>query len=106
MIPIPSAVRMWLATGRTDMRKGFDGLALIVQETLKRDPHSGHLFMFRAKRADRVKLVYWDGTGVCLFLKRLEDGRFQWPKIENGVMRLSTAQLSALTGGFQECPLW
>jgi transposase len=70
------------------------------------DPFDGAVYVFWAKRADRVKLVFWDGTGVCLFAKRLEDGRFQWPQIENGVMRLSTAQLSALVEGFQECPLW
>ena len=63
------------------------------------DPFDGAVYVFRAKRADRVKLVYWDGTGVCLFAKRLEDGRFQWPQIENGVMRLSAAQLSALIEG-------
>ena len=63
------------------------------------DPFDGCVYVFRAKRADRVKLVFWDGTGVCLFAKRLEDGRFQWPQIENGVMRLSAAQLSALVEG-------
>jgi transposase len=74
MIPIPAAVRVWLATGRTDMRKGFDGLALIVQETLKRDPHSGHLFVFRGRRGDLIKCLWHDGQGLCLFSKRLERG--------------------------------
>jgi hypothetical protein len=67
MIPIPAGVRVWLATGHTDMRKGFDGLALIVQETLKRDPHSGHLFVFRGRRGDLIKCLWHDGQGMCLF---------------------------------------
>jgi transposase len=65
MIPIPAGVRVWLATGHTDMRKGFDGLALIVQETLKRDPHSGHLFVFRGRRGDLVKCLWHDGQGCA-----------------------------------------
>ena len=75
MIPVPAGVRVWLATGHTDMRKGFDGLALIVQETLKRDPHSGHLFVFRGRRGDLIKCLWHDGQGLCLFAKRLERGQ-------------------------------
>ena len=67
MIPLPAGVQVWLATGHTDMRKGFDGLALIVQETLKRDPHCGHLFVFRGRRGDLIKCLWWDGQGLCLF---------------------------------------
>jgi transposase len=63
------------------------------------EPFSGAVYVFRAKRADRVKLVFWDGTGVCLFAKRLEDGEFRWPKVQDGVLRLSAAQLSALLEG-------
>jgi transposase len=66
MIPIPAGVRVWLATGHTDMRKGFDGLALIVQETLKRDPHGGHLFVFRGRRGDLIKCLWSDGQGLVL----------------------------------------
>ena len=73
-IPIPSGARVWLATGRTDMRKGFDGLALLVQETLKRDPHGGHLFVFRGRRGNLIKVLWHDGQGMCLFSKRLEHG--------------------------------
>jgi transposase len=91
MIPIPAAVRVWLATGRTDMRKGFDGLALIVQETLKRDPHSGHLFVFRGRRGDLIKCLWHDGQGLCLFSKRLERGRFLWPSTADGTVMISTA---------------
>ena len=67
MIPVPSGVRVWLAAGHTDMRKGFDGLAILVQETLKRDPHDGQLFVFRGKRGDLIKLLWHDGQGMCLF---------------------------------------
>jgi transposase len=77
----------------------MDGLAALVQETLKADPFSGAIFVFRAKRADRVKLICWDGTGLCLFAKRLEQGTFRWPRIENGTMRLTPAQLAALLEG-------
>ena len=66
MIPVPAGVRVWLATGHTDMRKGFDGLALMVQETLKRDPHGGHLFVFRGRRGDLFKCLWHDGQGMCL----------------------------------------
>src|SRR3546814_10138312 len=79
MIPIPSGVRVWLAAGKTDMRKGFDGLARQVQETLRDDPFSGHLFVFRGRRGDLLKVLWWDGQGLCLFSKRLEKGRFVWP---------------------------
>ena len=67
MIPAPSGARVWLAAGHTDMRKGFDGLALLVQETLKRDPHSGHLFVFRGRRGGLIKVLWHDGQGLCLF---------------------------------------
>jgi transposase len=77
----------------------MDGLAALVQEQLKADPFSGVIFCFRAKRADKVKLIFWDGTGLCLFSKRLEGGKFCWPRIEDGVMRLSAAQLAALIEG-------
>jgi transposase len=82
-----------------DFRKGADGLAVLVREAMRADPFSGAVYVFRAKRADRIKLVFWDGTGLCLFAKRLEDGVFRWPKVEDGVMRLSAAQLSALLEG-------
>ena len=99
MIGLSGAVRVLVATRPVDFRKGAEGLAALVRDVMGADPFDGAVYVFRAKRADRVKLVFWDGTGVCLFAKRLEDGRFQWPKIENGVMRLSTAQLSALIEG-------
>lgn len=75
MIPIPSGTRVWLATGHTDMRKGFPGLSLQVQEVLHRDPLNGHLFVFRGRKGDLIKVIWHDGQGACLFTKRLERGR-------------------------------
>src|ERR1043166_9756403 len=80
MIGLPSGARVWLAAGRTDMRKGFYGLAAAVQEWLAQDPFEGHLFVFRGRRSDLLKILWWDGQGLCLFAKRLERGRFIWPQ--------------------------
>ena len=88
-----------VATKPVDFRKGAEGLAALVREEMRADPFSGAVYVFRAKRADRVKLVFWDGTGVCLFAKRLEDGKFSWPAVRDGVIRLTAAQLSALLEG-------
>jgi len=99
MIGPTGAVRVMVATKPVDFRKGAEGLAALVRETMQVDPFDGAIYVFRAKRADRIKLVFWDGTGVCLFAKRLEDGKFRWPKIEDGVIRLSAAQFSALLEG-------
>jgi len=96
---IPSGTRIWLAAGSTDMRRGFDGLAAIVQEKLVADPFAGHVFVFRGRRGDLVKLLWWDGDGLCLFAKRLERGRFIWPQAMEGSIHLSTAQLSMLLEG-------
>ena len=74
MIPVPAGVRVWLAAGHTDMRKGFDGLAMLVQEKLKHDPHGGQLFVFRGKRGDLIKLFWHDGQGACLFAKKTGAG--------------------------------
>ena len=99
MIPVPAGVRVWLATGHTDMWRGFPGLALLVQETLKTDPYSGHLFVFRGRRGDLIKIIWHDGQGSCLFSKRLERGRFIWPKLENGAVTISPAQLAYMLEG-------
>lgn len=88
-----------VATKPVDFRKGAEGLAALVRESLGSDPFSGAVYVFRARRADRIKLVYFDGTGVCLFSKRLEDGKFQWPAITDGVVRLSAVKLQALLEG-------
>ena len=79
MIALPSNVRVWLACGHTDMRRGFDGLASQVQQQLGHDPFDGQFFVFRGKRGDLIKILSWDGQGLCLFAKRLEKGRFVWP---------------------------
>ena len=99
MIPLPTNTQIWVACGATDMRKGFDGLGMLAQEVLKQNPHSGHLFVFRGKRADRIKVLWWDGTGLCLYAKRLERGRFIWPLTKEGAVRLTAAQLSMLCEG-------
>lgn len=99
MIGPTGAVRVLVATTPVDFHKGAEGLSALVRETMKADPFSGAVYVFRAKRADRVKLIYWDGTGVCLFSKRLEDGKFRWPNVRDSVMRLSAAEFSALLEG-------
>jgi transposase len=99
MIALPSGTRIWLAAGVTDMRKGFDGLAALVQSTLEHNPFCGHLFVFRGRRGDMVKLLWFDGDGLCLLAKRLERGRFVWPQASSGSVSLSSAQLSMLLEG-------
>lgn len=99
MIGPAGLVRVMVATRPVDFRKGADGLAALVRESLGADPFSGAVYVFRARRADRVKLVYFDGTGVCLLSKRLEDGKFCWPAVTDGVVRLTAAQLQALLEG-------
>jgi transposase len=95
---IPSGARVLVATKPVDFRKGPDGLVALVRDA-GADPFSGALYVFRSKRADRVKIVWWDGTGLCLFAKRLDEDRFRWPRIEDGVIRLSGAQLQVLIEG-------
>jgi transposase len=99
MIPIPTGVRVWLATGHTDMRCGFPSFALCVQEILKKDPLSGHIFCFRGNRGDLLKVIWHDGQGSCLFTRRLERGRYIWPSLADGSVTISTAQLSYLLSG-------
>jgi transposase len=99
MITLPAGTRIWLAAGVTDMRKGFDGLAAQVQAALCESPFTGHVFVFRGRAGDRVKVLWWDGTGLCLFAKRLERGRFVWPQAQGGAVSLSAAQLSMLLEG-------
>lgn len=99
MISAPAGTRIWVAAGVTDMRRGFDGLAALVQTQLQADPFSGHIFVFRGRRGDRVKLLWWDGDGLCLLAKRLEAGKFVWPQATDGAIALSPAQLSMLLEG-------
>lgn len=99
MIGPSGSIRVLVATTPVDFRKGAEGLAALVREAMQGNPFSGAVYVFRAKRADRVKLLFWDGTRVCLFAKRLEDGEFRWPRVQDGVMPLSAAQLQALLEG-------
>ena len=99
MIPVPAGVRVWLVAGHTDMRKGFDGLAVLVQQKLKADPFGGQLFVFRGRRGDLIKLIWHDGQGMCLFAKRLERGRFIWPATAGEAVTISAAQLGYLLEG-------
>jgi transposase len=99
MIPVPANVKIWLATGQTDMRKGMNSLALYVQETHGRDPHAGDLFVFRGKRGDKVKIIWHDGLGMSLYMKRLERGTFIWPEPVDGVIAIAAAQLNYMLSG-------
>jgi len=93
------AVRVMVATKPVDFRKGMEGLAALVREAMGADPFCGTVYVFRAKRADRVKLIFWDGTGMVLVAKRLEDGKFRWPGVQDAILRLSAAELQALLEG-------
>ena len=99
MIPVPSGVRVWLAVGATDMRRGMNGLSLQVQEALQRDPHGGDLYVFRGRRGDLIKVLWSDAHGVSLYAKRLERGRFIWPLPADGVVVITPAQLAYLLEG-------
>ena len=99
MIGLPLGVKVFLACGRTDMRKGMDGLAMQVQAVLREDPFSGHVFCFRGRRGDLLKALYWDTQGMCLFAKRLERGRFIWPSPADGIVAISAAQLAYMLDG-------
>lgn len=97
---VPSQnIRVVIATRPVDFRKGHDGLAAVAERELDLDPHCGLVIVFRAKRADRIKVLVWDGTGLVMAYKRLEEGSFAWPSVRDGVMRLSPAQFSALFEG-------
>ena len=99
MITTGAEMQVLVSTKPVDFRKQADGLAAIVQAALGADPFSGAIYVFRSKRMDRVKLLWWDGTGICLMTKRLEAGQFRWPPIEDGMMKLTSVQLSALLEG-------
>lgn len=99
MITVPAGIRVLVATKPVDFRKGGDGLAAVVREALGEDPFSETIFVFRSKRADRLKILAWDGTGLVLFWKRLEHAAFRWPPISDGMMRLTASQLAALVDG-------
>ena len=99
MIALPAGTRIWLAAGVTDMRRGMYGLAALVQTALAENPYSGHVFVFRGRRGDLIKVLWWSGDGLCLFAKRLESGKYIWPQASSGTVWLSSAQLSMLLEG-------
>jgi transposase len=99
VITLPTGAHIWIAAGVTDLRRGFTGLSAQVQKVLEQDPFAGHVFVFRGRRGHLIKLLWWDGDGLRLFAKRLERGRFVWPKAESGTVSLTRAQLSMLLEG-------
>ena len=99
MIGLAAGTRIWIVAGVTDMRRGFTGLSGMVQTVLAEDPFSGQVFVFRGRRGGLIKVLWWDGDGLCLFAKRLERGRFIWPQAADGVVALTPAQLSMLLEG-------
>jgi len=99
MIFPSNRVRIMVATKPVDFRKGHDGLAALVKNELRKDPFTGAAFVFRSRRADRLKLIYWDGSGMVMACKRLEDHSFIWPAIKDGLMTLCHAQFEALFAG-------
>ena len=99
MIAPPATARIWIAAGVTDLRRGFGGLSALVQTALEQDPYAGHVFAFRGRRGDLIKLLWNDGDGMCMLTKRLERGRFVWPQADSGRVSLSVAQLSMLLEG-------
>jgi transposase len=99
MIGLPAGTRIWIAAGVTDLRRGFTGLSGMVQTVLHESPFSGHVFLFRGRRGDLIKMLWFDGDGLCLFAKRLERGKFLWPQATSGTVSLTPAQLSMLLEG-------
>jgi transposase len=99
MIGLPTGTHIWIVAGVTDMRRGFVGLSGMVQTALKENPFSGQVYIFRGRRGDLIKVLWFDGDGLCLFAKRLERGRFIWPQANNGTVSLTPAQLSMLLEG-------
>ena len=95
----PGGTRIWIVAGMTDLRRGFVGLSAMVQTAVKENPFSGQVFVFRGRRGDLIKVLWFDGDGLCLFAKRLERGRFVWPKADTGTVSLTRAQLSMLLEG-------
>lgn len=99
MIPIPGGVKVWIASGHVDMRKGMQGLGLIVQEHFKRDPFAGDVFVFRGRGGSLIKAIWHDGLGLSLYAKRLDRGRFIWPETKDGMIQLTPGQMSYLLEG-------
>jgi transposase len=101
MIMPGAEIKVMVATKPVDFRRQADALAALVQEALRENPYSGAIYVFRPKRMNRVKLLWWDGTGICLLAKRLENSQFRWPAIADGMMQLTPAQLTTLLQGLE-----
>lgn len=99
MITLPPKTHIWIGAGVTDLRRGFDGLSALVQTKLEQSPFSRHVFVFRGRRGDLIKVLWWDGDGLCLFARRLERGHFVWPQATEASVGLTRAQLSMLLEG-------
>ena len=107
MIGPPPGTRVYLACGVTDMRRGFDSLSAQVESVLNLDPYGGAVFIFRGRRGDLLKSLYWDGQGLVLYAKRLEKGRFVWPQAKEGTVSMTAAQVSMLLEGIDwRQPVW
>ncbi|MGO9869973.1 MAG: IS66 family insertion sequence element accessory protein TnpB [Rhodomicrobium sp.] len=98
---IPPGARVWIAAGHTDMRRGMQGLALMVQQNLERNPHGGDLYVFRGRKGSLVKVLWHDGVGMSLYTKRIERGYFIWPSAKDGVVSLTSSQLACLLDGLE-----
>ena len=99
MIGLPAGTRIWIVAGATDLRRGFVGLSGMVQTALEENPFAGHVFVFRGRRGDLIKVLWWDGDGMCLLAKRLERGRFIWPSPADGTVAITAAQLGYMLEG-------
>lgn len=99
MIGPPSGAQIWLVAGFTDMRRGFPGLSALVETRLEQDPYAGQIYIFRGKQGDKIKILWGDEDGLCLYCRRLHEGRFVWPQAKDGTVALSAAQLSMLLEG-------
>ena len=99
MLTLPPSVRVFLAIAPTDMRRSFDSLAMMAREVIRQEPLSGHLFVFRGRSGDRLKILWWDRSGFCLHYKRLEEGVFRFPEAEGGAVEISVADLTLILEG-------
>lgn len=99
MLSLPPSVRVFVATSPADMRRSFDGLTALVRDILTQDPLSGHLFVFSSRRRDRVKILWWDRSGFCLWYKRLERGTFRLPTLDQPSVEMESAELALLLEG-------
>jgi len=101
MLSWPPSVQIYLSAQPADLRRGFDGLAALVRQCLGEDPLSGHLFVFRNRRGDRLKILYWDRSGYALWYKRLEQGTFRFPPAQSGRVQVSAAELAGMLEGIE-----